>query len=535
MSEREFETYLSLMCKLLRLNQRQRDAIACELRDHLEQRLDELREQGVSRDAAIDIALEEFGDAAGLAGEFQTIANRKTRRRIMQTTFGTMAACAAIILGTTYLLPENRPGMPEQPVAHAQDGSRESTASGEAKSTETIVPSANDRVREILDTKRVPVRFEDVQLSMIVDYFRDSLGINIFVDQSALDEVGVGSDTQTSLSLSDVRASTALNLTLRSISPTLTYVIHDGVCVITTQQEVTRFREQEPRQLKVYDVSDLLGVKMSSMSTPRPTAPGGFGAFDAGGREGEFGGGFAPGLPGATRGRRGSGRSRPSSVITTNGNDATNALANTVMSMVHAMNEDTGESIHISTLDSVLVVYASESVHGDVAELLNVLADHVSAKKEKASSQVQPPANVVAMILQGKNAQWSEESQKFIRGDAIIGGPIQLVDGMVKLALGNGSTALLEAPSTLNFSHNGDVILVEGRLTGSSNNQPGRGLRVQTPHADIVDVGTEFGVKVEEDGTTNTHVFDGKAELTPLKAGEQPRASDSIDAQPAEE
>ena len=69
MPEREFELYLSVLSRLLRLNPQQKDAIADELRDHLEERFEELVRSGVPRDDAIRQALDEFGDAAGLAVE----------------------------------------------------------------------------------------------------------------------------------------------------------------------------------------------------------------------------------------------------------------------------------------------------------------------------------------------------------------------------------------------------------------------------------------------------------------------------------
>ena len=63
MSDREFDNYLSLLSGLLRLRGKQRDAIAEELRSHLEDRLEELVAQGVAREAAIQQTLAEFGDA----------------------------------------------------------------------------------------------------------------------------------------------------------------------------------------------------------------------------------------------------------------------------------------------------------------------------------------------------------------------------------------------------------------------------------------------------------------------------------------
>jgi HAAS len=110
MSNSEFDQYLALLGGLLRLNAAQREEIASELRDHLEERLAELLDQGISRHRAIAIALEEFGDAAGLASEFVQIFQRERRRRIMRRTFGTVAVISAIVLLASALWPEGRPG-----------------------------------------------------------------------------------------------------------------------------------------------------------------------------------------------------------------------------------------------------------------------------------------------------------------------------------------------------------------------------------------------------------------------------------------
>ena len=122
MPEDEFERYLTLLAKTLRLSDVQRDAIAAELRDHMEARLHELTLQGVERDQAIETALAEFGDASGLAKDLtRTNPERtRTRRHFMQTTFGTIAACAAVTFAVMLLVPNNKSGQPNQPAAVAQ-------------------------------------------------------------------------------------------------------------------------------------------------------------------------------------------------------------------------------------------------------------------------------------------------------------------------------------------------------------------------------------------------------------------------------
>ncbi len=120
MSEQEFEVYLRLIAKLLRLSDAQREAISDELRDHMESRLDELSSQGIESSEAIHTALSEFGDANTLVRKLLEVNQLKTRRRIMRTTVGTLAACAAVTFVVMTLTPTNKDGQPTQQSAIAQ-------------------------------------------------------------------------------------------------------------------------------------------------------------------------------------------------------------------------------------------------------------------------------------------------------------------------------------------------------------------------------------------------------------------------------
>ena len=125
MSQQEFEHYLSLLARMLKLTPTQRDAIADELRTHLEERLADLQAQGLSRDEAIRLALDEFGDANVLAHDFTETARRaqhqRTRRRLMQTTAGTLIAAAAVTFAVMTLTPSNFEGTPSQATAEAEN------------------------------------------------------------------------------------------------------------------------------------------------------------------------------------------------------------------------------------------------------------------------------------------------------------------------------------------------------------------------------------------------------------------------------
>src|ERR1700689_1579763 len=108
MSEQEFELYLKLLARCLHLTSGQREQIADELRDHLEERLEELARAGVPREKAVVQALDEFGDAAVLAGDFATIACLKRRRFLMRLSLGSVGALAAGLLIAFAFWPDNR-------------------------------------------------------------------------------------------------------------------------------------------------------------------------------------------------------------------------------------------------------------------------------------------------------------------------------------------------------------------------------------------------------------------------------------------
>ncbi len=75
MSNQEFENYVALIGKLLQLTREQREQISGELQDHLQMRVADLMSEGVAKQDAVAKALEEFGDAAVMAKNFQTVIN----------------------------------------------------------------------------------------------------------------------------------------------------------------------------------------------------------------------------------------------------------------------------------------------------------------------------------------------------------------------------------------------------------------------------------------------------------------------------
>lgn len=149
MSQQEFEHYLDLLARMVRLTPQQRDRIADELRTHLEDRLDDLEHQGHDRDTAVRLALEGFGDANVLATDLSDTVRRGTRnkqkRLAIRTTTATLVAAAVVTFVVMTLTPTNRSGQPTQAPAIAE------------------APVAKDRDQVSLETRILLVRPEDAE------------------------------------------------------------------------------------------------------------------------------------------------------------------------------------------------------------------------------------------------------------------------------------------------------------------------------------------------------------------------------------
>lgn len=95
--------WLTLFLKTLRWNCREASGIRDELESHLQERTRDLMLSGLSEDRAVDQALRELGDAAGLARRFRLIRTLPFRRFMMNATIlvGTGAALALSILAVS--------------------------------------------------------------------------------------------------------------------------------------------------------------------------------------------------------------------------------------------------------------------------------------------------------------------------------------------------------------------------------------------------------------------------------------------------
>ena len=297
MSNEEFETWLSLVGRLLGLSERQREQIGEELRDHLESRVADLLESGMDKQSAVMQAVEEFGDAAVLAKNLQSVSLNNRKRWMMR--FMTLATAGMFLVAilTMAMWPQDaRFGSPSQSVAQDQDpfgssgGHKDQDPFGKGGAAPVAVakpmPSArsmsNMEIRKKLN-QPFDLVYDAAPFSDVKAQLSEALKINIVMDQNL---VGfLDDDTEISANLAGVRLSDGLRMMLKCADAT--YAIKNGVLLIISIDD-----EGEPDFLArhMIDAREILNLikdteadRIGKPTVSVPTVGGGFGGGKGGG------------------------------------------------------------------------------------------------------------------------------------------------------------------------------------------------------------------------------------------------------------
>lgn len=131
---------------------------------------------------------------------------------------------------------------------------------------------------------------------------------------------------------------------------------------------------------------------------------------------------------------------------------------------------------------------------------------------------------VVATLTGQRDARWEigRRAVRLVTGDALTAGQkLTLTRGIAELTTLRGAVATIEAPCTIELIDNANALRLEsGRLVGRVETQEAEGFLVRTPHMDVTDLGTAFGIDASDAGATEVHVLEGSVKASrPEKAG----------------
>jgi hypothetical protein len=111
-----------------------------------------------------------------------------------------------------------------------------------------------------------------------------------------------------------------------------------------------------------------------------------------------------------------------------------------------------------------------------------------------------PAARVVREVA----AEWAKGPEADFRPSEAV----ELKSGLAELEAAGGVCLILEGPARVRFIDGRRVRLESGRLSARVP-RGAEGFRVDTPSSEVVDLGTEFGVSVGGDGSSEVHVLSG--------------------------
>ena len=117
-------------------------------------------------------------------------------------------------------------------------------------------------------------------------------------------------------------------------------------------------------------------------------------------------------------------------------------------------------------------------------------------------------------VVQLKDAEWSDAA--IAVSDRVGPNVLNLTHGFARLEFDTGVEVTLEGPAEFEVLSPEKMSLASGLMTATV--PPGaEGFTVDTPTAEVVDLGTSFGIDLGNDGFSNVSVFDGEVEIRDTK------------------
>ncbi len=272
MSDSAFDPFLAEVASALRQRPEQSAAVTDELRDHLQQRLAELLERGVPGETAVQAAIEELGDAAALAAEFNTVSRDLRRRWIMRYASGSIAAAVVVFFVTLAFWPDSpRVNTPPQVTAQdkaAKDAAPAKDAAAPARPKPPTPEENNARVEAMLVGNRVKADLKAMPLEEFIANLRTirtvdgkELSLEISLETAKFEEAGAKLDAPITFIRSSMRLDRLIDHVLGRAG--LGFYLDDGVLVVSSNEHVDTHLT-----MRVYDCRDL-------MELPRPKGRGG--------------------------------------------------------------------------------------------------------------------------------------------------------------------------------------------------------------------------------------------------------------------
>jgi hypothetical protein len=149
------------------------------------------------------------------------------------------------------------------------------------------------------------------------------------------------------------------------------------------------------------------------------------------------------------------------------------------------------------------------------AALLGTTYWIIAPRAGKAPAEPEFAAQITVM----KDCQWSDSAaQPAEMAPLQAGRTLELEKGIAQITYSNGAVALIEGPASFTVDSEKSGFLSRGKLTARADTKESRQFAILTPDARFVDLGTEFGVRIDDKGRAAVAVFAGKVNAEAKRA-----------------
>ena len=128
------------------------------------------------------------------------------------------------------------------------------------------------------------------------------------------------------------------------------------------------------------------------------------------------------------------------------------------------------------------------------------------------------PSDPVAFLSDSISAKWGETKDVPANDTVIRQGKLTLLAGFAEITFNGGAVVVVEGPADIELLTGDNLFVYSGKVYVVVP-QEAVGFIVETPCANIVDLGTEFGVSVAVDGSCELHVCKGNVSLMTQAGG----------------
>jgi hypothetical protein len=154
------------------------------------------------------------------------------------------------------------------------------------------------------------------------------------------------------------------------------------------------------------------------------------------------------------------------------------------------------------------------------------VADNFPPMAVEHQLKSRPKAEIVGRITGLVNCKWANPQTALASSHVGMRQKITLASGLMEITYDTGAKVILQGPVTYEVGRNGGYLAVgkltgklEKKVVGNQNSSNSQSLSpnpfvIHTPTATATDLGTEFGIEVNEKGTTEAQVFAGMVKIT---------------------